>query len=777
MASRYKLAFGWLLVMLVAIGGLSVNLVTRIKPPIETNLFALLPDSQQDPAVEMAFEQVADSLGEKVLFVIGSEDKTALFEAAKQFSHRLQGIGLFSDVAGNVSQSQQQQWAAFLFPRRANLLTSEQQVQLKENPQQVVDVVLAQVYNPFSGVTSQELKADPFLLFRGYLAELSRLSGAFSLESGFLTTTHQGKNYVLLSAELAGSPYSLNLQEKLPVLADLETSIRAQYDVDLLHTGVIFYAAFGTQSAKGEISTIGLGSLFGILTLLLVVYRSALPMMLAMLSIGCGLVFAFALSMAVFGQVHIFSLVFGASLIGVSIDYAFHFLTERLSAGRRWNASLGLKHILAAISLGLCMSLIGYFCMMVAPFPGLRQLSFFSAAGLAAAYATVVCWYPLLAAKPGLLVQMPFQGAMAFWLRGWNSRVVRTLLPLAMMLFAGVGLYQVKYDDDVRQLQALPADLKQQENTIKHITGLGNSQQMLLVKAADEEALLQQLESVGGQLDQLVEEGDLDGYTSIHQHIPSIERQEQNNQLVKVLYQQQGKVLASQLNLGSDLTLEEGFTAISIDSFLQSPLSDQLRFLWLGDIYGQETAVILLKGITNFARVARLADANSAVTYLDKTQEVSTIFAEYRQRISLLLCFALGAIGMLLGWRYGAAKGIRVMLPPVIACFVGIAITGYLGSFLNIFNLLGLFLILGIGIDYTLFFAEQSTSHSTLLAITLSAITTILSFGLLSLSDTQAIHSFGITVLTGILTAWLLAPLSLERVKREPVGLTDEVRN
>ncbi|GAL02455.1 membrane protein [Photobacterium aphoticum] len=36
----------------------------------------------------------------------------------------------------------------------------------------------------------------------------------------------------------------------------------------------------------------------------------------------------------------------------------------------------------------------------------------------------------------------------------------------------------------------------------------------------------------------------------------------------------------------------------------------------------------------------------------------------------------------------------------------------------------------------------------------------MLSFGLLALSSTQAIHSFGLTVLTGILTAWLLAPLA-----------------
>ena len=73
-------------------------------------------------------------------------------------------------------------------------------------------------------------------------------------------------------------------------------------------------------------------------------------------------------------------------------------------------------------------------------------------------------------------------------------------------------------------------------------------------------------------------------------------------------------------------------------------------------------------------------------------------------------------------------------------------------------------LVLGIGIDYTLFFAEQKgPSHATLLAITLSAITTLLSFGLLALSETPAIRTFGLTVLTGIATAWLLAPLAMAK--------------
>ncbi|MCG6450903.1 hypothetical protein K6U33_08595, partial [Vibrio parahaemolyticus] len=103
-----------------------------------------------------------------------------------------------------------------------------------------------------------------------------------------------------------------------------------------------------------------------------------------------------------------------------------------------------------------------------------------------------------------------------------------------------------------------------------------------------------------------------------------------------------------------------------------------------------------------------------------------------------------------------------ILFPCVIACMVGLAVTVMTGSALNLFNLLALVLVIGIGIDYTLFFAEQARSHSTLLAITLSATTTLLSFGLLALSQTHAIHSFGVTTLSGIFVAWLLSPLAIQ---------------
>lgn len=78
---------------------------------------------------------------------------------------------------------------------------------------------------------------------------------------------------------------------------------------------------------------------------------------------------------------------------------------------------------------------------------------------------------------------------------------------------------------------------------------------------------------------------------------------------------------------------------------------------------------------------------------------------------------------------------------------------------INFFVIVGLILTLGIGIDYALFFKDsESHADSTALAVMLSALTTLVSFGTLAFSHFAPISVFGLTVLLGISMCFLLSP-------------------
>jgi hypothetical protein len=67
-------------------------------------------------------------------------------------------------------------------------------------------------------------------------------------------------------------------------------------------------------------------------------------------------------------------------------------------------------------------------------------------------------------------------------------------------------------------------------------------------------------------------------------------------------------------------------------------------------------------------------------------------------------------------------------------------------------------LLLGMGVDYGIFLLEHPGDGSAWLAVALAGVSTLLAFGLLALSATPALHAFGLTMLLGELSIWLITP-------------------
>ena len=102
-----------------------------------------------------------------------------------------------------------------------------------------------------------------------------------------------------------------------------------------------------------------------------------------------------------------------------------------------------------------------------------------------------------------------------------------------------------------------------------------------------------------------------------------------------------------------------------------------------------------------------------------------------------------------------------MLLPSVAATLTTVGIFGWLGVPFNLFTLLALWLVLGLGIDYGIFLRHGRDHRVTaILSVTLSACTTLIAFGLLALSATPFIRSIGLTLLFAITLSWLFALLA-----------------
>jgi predicted exporter len=128
--------------------------------------------------------------------------------------------------------------------------------------------------------------------------------------------------------------------------------------------------------------------------------------------------------------------------------------------------------------------------------------------------------------------------------------------------------------------------------------------------------------------------------------------------------------------------------------------------------------------------------------------------------MSLLLVAGHAAVLGALAWRYGR-RAWRAWAPTALATTGTLALLAACGQPLQLFNVLALALLLGIGVDYGIFLLERENggAGAAWLSVVLGAAGTWLSFGLLALSSTPALHAFGLTLLFGILIVWFATPL------------------
>lgn len=176
-------------------------------------------------------------------------------------------------------------------------------------------------------------------------------------------------------------------------------------------------------------------------------------------------------------------------------------------------------------------------------------------------------------------------------------------------------------------------------------------------------------------------------------------------------------------------------------------------------------ALVLLKGLGDAATGRALAAlARPGVRYIDKPAEISRLFSRQRQRLALLLLAGYGLAAAVL-WRRYRADSWRVLAPTVVATLLVLAVHGLVGEPVQMITFVSLLLLLGMGVDYGIFLTERPGDGRMFVAICLSAVTTLLSFGLLAFSATPALHSFGLATLLGIAFVWLIAP-----VCRPPAG-------
>jgi predicted exporter len=745
------------------------------KVRVETDILAMLPAVDRDPMVEDAVRALSEATGRRTLFLVGAPDFAGARRAARDLAAELDQAAVFARVQNDVTFDAGTLDALY-GPHRAALLSDRHRQWLAAGRSgQLFEDALHGLYTPAGWLRARPFAEDPLNLYGDFLVQQLPLSGNLRLQESVLAAAGDGREYVLVTAESAASPFAFAEHGRVePAIAQAIARVTQRHPAaDVLSSGVIRHAAAGSARGKAEIAAFGTVSLMAIVLLVSWTFRGPRPLLLTLTSLAVGATAALTACHFLFEKLHLITLVFGSTLTGVAVDYSIHYFADQFRYRDVWDPQRTLNHVGPAILIGMLATVLGYQALLLPPFPGLRQMAVFSVVGIASACATVLLAYPLLANRRPASHQ---PAALRLARRLDALRVPRAssaparLAALALLALAAWGLARVEFLDDVRALQSSPAWLQQEEDRVREVLGGAQDSRFFLLEGATAEAVLQAEEKLRDGLNELVASGALAGYQAISRALPSQQRQRENHRLLAAQVYTPDGVLARLLaKVGyPPAAIERQRRALAApapltpQAWLAHPASAPLRGLWLEPVSaalerGFATAVTL-SGIRDAAALQALDARLPEARFIDRVARISSVLQRYRTLASACLVAAYVVIGLVLVLRYGVAGGLRLLLAPVGGAVLTLAALGALSEPVNLFNILALLLVLGMGVDYSVFMREGRGARATvIMAILLAGLMTLLSFGMLAFSATPFIRSLGLTVLLGVSFTFALA--------------------
>lgn len=734
---------------------------------LQSDLMSLLPEADTNSVARTASEKLTQAMGDDFLFLLEADEPDALIKATQFLETFIERSAFMGQLDPRQQLEDQVAYTQMLAQYRTFLLTHEQVQRVQSaQPGELLNAAVASLYAPSAMSSLVPVAQDPLGLLAGYLTASQPELPAFSPVGNVMVMEREGRYYSLVHGRAVPGSFSLDAQEAMNRMQEALAAQLSQVDfpVQVYRSGGVFHGAQAAAAAKKEMTVIGVGSSVGIFLLFFYCFGSAKPLALSLSSVFFGCLAALIVCATVYGSLHLITLVFGASLIGVSVDYSLHYLTREAGAP-----------IVPSIILAMLTSILGYGSLLQAPLPGLQEMALFSVVGLFSAGLFVLCIFPLFHKSGGhLFTASEAPSALRFfaklpanlWGEGGSAKqrwlwLVLVILPCFVVVAKG------STDSNIRIFHTPDSELLDQQAAIEAILPRRAPNQFFLIKGSNPQALLQNVEAFKVPLEQLRSAQAISGYQLLSDALPSLSRQLETKALLNAgVYAPGADAERFFQRVGFDAGVAETFrqqnqqaTPLTPDVWL-AEAPEHLRSAWLGEVKGHYYALVLLESVFDVTPLRAKATADANVEFVDTVSAISNNLAKRFDSALRLLGAAYVVIAVLMLLRYRRLQALKLVFVPLVASLLAIAVLSLFSIAINVFHLFALFLVLGLGMDYGIFqFESAAKVAGCRLAILLSVVTSCLGFGLLALSNTPMISAFGVTVLLGSIANWLLVPL------------------
>ena len=752
---------------------------------LSTDITNFMPrDSDAELAV-LASRLADSSLTRTMILTIGAPSADAAVAAASRLAGELREHPEVESLRSGVDAGQLEDVYRVYFPRRFGFVSDEPE---REIPRLTAPEALARrarelraaLALPTSTLSKRTAAADPLGAFERIVQRLRGERPALEMHDGGFVT--RDGRWAVLFLTTRGSAFDSAPQARL--LADLDAAFArvqaaaGETPLVLETAGANRFAVAAEASMRRDVHWIAALSFLGVAAVFLLFLRSLHYFALALLPPVAGMLCGAVATHLVFGHLDGITIAFGATLIGVAIDYSIHVIDHyRLEPAARSRDVV--RRLRPALALGGLTTMASFVGLCITSFPGFREIGVFSTLGLAVALLVTLYVLPAFLDGSGDRTVPPVARRVAGALGGGFRALARRRrwvagAALASALLVGASLPGLRFDDDLSQLMALDPKLRAEEERVRERVARSDSGRVILALGDDAESALVRNDQVALRLDAARRDGALGEFRSLHALLWSRELQQRN---LRALAAEPG--LAERVETAF---AAEGFRTEALAPFrlalaaappppldaaelLASPLRDLVSPLLL-DLEGRSAAVTYLAEVGSEAELARALDGLEHVHVFDAKGFLNSIYGEFRATTLRQAGVGCAMVIAVLGLYYRRWRpALAAFVPSLLVAGILLAVFSVLGVRVNLLHVTSLVMVMGMGVDYGIFMveSEQDPAHldATLLSLLLACLITVFVFGTLAISEHGALRAIGATTGVGMLLTLVAAPVTL----------------
>ena len=640
---------------------------------------------------------------------------------------------------------------------------------------------------PASSLFSENIQRDPLNLFTPVVAGLQsgRQSLSFDNYDGYIFTSDMQRAIIMIE-----TPYGANETEKNGQL--LETLEEAARQVTLAMPVMSFHFTGGPVIAVGNAKQIKSDSLLSIIIavvfivlLLTYVFRRVWSILMIVVSIGWGWVFAMGGLALLHDSVSVIVIGISSVILGIAVNYPLHLIAHLHHTP---DVKTALKEISTPLIVGNITTVGAFLALVPLQSVALRDLGLFSSMLLVGTILFVLLYLPhVLKGMPKRQTQNVLSRISDFTIdnKGWIVGCV----VLLTIIFAYLSLDTV-FDSNMNHINYMSDEQKEDMAYFQQMLPAGDKAQAVYVVNGntDIDSSLEGSLRLAGTIEKMKENGTITDNGSCSHFLCSKTEQERRLKQWRKFVSKYGQDIERQV-IGA--AKSSGFLDGTFDEFFDILKSDYevrefAHFTPLTKtVFSSNLSVDSMRHEYNVIDILYCKESNigSIITEIEREHTECYAFDVHSMNSSIAtrlsddfnyIGWACGLIVFFFLWfSFGSIELAMLSFLPMAVSWIWIlGIMSLLGIHFNVVNIILATFIFGQGDDYTIFMTEgcqyeyayrRKMLSSYKSSIIVSALIMFIGIGALIFAKHPALHSLAEVTIVGmfsvVLMAYLFPPL------------------